>query len=161
METVAHLETERERHYRLVAIIHIVYASLGLLIGLFAALLLFGLSVLPSLTGHGLSELMILRIIGFVAIGVHGRNNLPGIDRGHRPTEKAALGKNSAAHRGRVRPGFLSDWYGHRYLHALGVVGADWRAEGVARDVEDRSGIDLPHDLYLRLRNPRTTNATA
>lgn len=70
METVMSLGSERERHYRIVAIIHIVYACLGMLFGLVGAALLLGLSVLPGLSGHSMNEFVILRVLAFVAIAV-------------------------------------------------------------------------------------------
>jgi hypothetical protein len=78
METVMYLENDRERHYRIVAIIHIVYACLGLLFGLFAAALLLGLSALPGLQGHDMSNFVILRVLGLLAIGVTVLTTLPG-----------------------------------------------------------------------------------
>jgi hypothetical protein len=79
METIAYVQTERERHYKIVALIQIVYASIGLIFGSIAALLLFGLSVLPGLQGQGLGELAILRILAFVAIGVTVLTTLPAL----------------------------------------------------------------------------------
>jgi hypothetical protein len=78
METVMYLENDRERHYRTVAIIHIVYACLGLLFGLFAAALLLGLSALPGLQGHDMSNFVILRVLGILAVGVTALTTLPG-----------------------------------------------------------------------------------
>lgn len=70
MEAVAHSENERARHYTIVAIIHIVYASLGMLFGLVAVLLLLGLSIPLSLEGPGMSELVILRVLVLIFIAV-------------------------------------------------------------------------------------------
>lgn len=63
-------ESERERHYRIVAILHIVYACLGMLLGLLAAALMLGLSLLPNLGEHSVNEFMILRVLGIIAIAV-------------------------------------------------------------------------------------------
>jgi hypothetical protein len=79
METIAYVQTERERHYKIVAFIQIVYASLGLIFGSIAALLLFGLSILPGFQGPGMSEFAILRILSFVAIGVTVLTTLPAL----------------------------------------------------------------------------------
>jgi hypothetical protein len=70
MDKAMYMESERERHYRIVAILHIVYACLGMLLGLFAAAILLGLSVLPGLAGHSVHEFMILRVLGISAIAV-------------------------------------------------------------------------------------------
>jgi hypothetical protein len=70
METVMSLQSERERHYRIVAIVHIVYACLGFLCGLVGATLLLGLSALPGLSGHSMSESVILRVLGILALAV-------------------------------------------------------------------------------------------
>ncbi len=79
METVAYVPTERERHYKTVAIIQIVYASLKLMVGSVVALLLFGLSMLPGIEGVHVSHVAILRIISYFAVGVMIVTTLPGL----------------------------------------------------------------------------------
>jgi hypothetical protein len=79
METATYVVSERERHYRLAAIIHIAYACIGLLAGLIGTVLLLGLSTLSNLQGSGLSELVILRVLAYAAIAITLLTTLPAL----------------------------------------------------------------------------------
>lgn len=79
MDTAVYIDEERQRHYRIAAIMHIVYACFGLLFGSIGALALFGLSAIPELNDTGIHQTVILQILAYAAIGITLVTTLPGL----------------------------------------------------------------------------------